>query len=179
MKFIILFLFLTHLLAAKSDHAPLTDLGVSIVKGYRNGDASSFREIAHPQLIQKIRKLMKDRLGSDYSFAPPSVVTAEAITSLPDVEVVDYFVRFVTKMTAFVPEVSAEWTYPKAEISVDGDKATIHVTEHVEALNRKTGKRISNTSIREIEFRKVDGQWRYLAGPGTRIHLDMPLGIYE
>lgn len=157
----------------------MSTFATAISAGYRNGDASAFHGHTHPDLIKKIRTLMVRRLGAEHSFAPEGADTAESIAALSDDEVLDRYVAFVRTITAFAPDITAEWSYPSAEASIEGDRATVAVSEHVEATRASDGKKMSTTSVREITFVKESGRWFFLSDPATKIHLDFQLSIYE
>lgn len=175
----ILFPLLTISAFGQSELAELSTLATAISAGYRKGDASAFHEHTHPDLIRKIRRLMVDRLGSEYSFAPEKADSAESVAALSDDEVLDCNVAFVSKITAVAPDISAEWSYPSAETSIAGGHATVVVSEHVEATRGTNGKKMSTTSVREFTFVKEDDRWLFLSDPATKIHVDFQLGIYE
>ena len=149
MKRTILFFLFTVSAFAQSENAELSTRATAISAGYRKGDASAFHEHTHPDLIRKIRTLMVNRLGAEFSFAPEKVDSAEAVAALSDDEILDCYVAFVSKITAFAPDISAEWSYPSAETSITGDHATVAVAEHVDATRSASGKKMGVVTTRK------------------------------
>ena len=173
----LIFLWIASALFAQPVEPTLAKMGVAVASGYRSGVASSFRDHTHPILVSKIRQLMVRRLSDPMSFAPASVTSADSVSKLSDPEVVDAFVKFVASVNQFAPHMTAKWSHSIGDVTIEGSRAKVTVAEHLEAVNSKDGKRISTTSDRLIEFQLLDGKWRYVAGPATNIHLDLPLGI--
>lgn len=96
---------------------------------------------------------------------------------MSDAEVVDAFVKFIASINQFAPHITAKWSHSAGAVTIEGSHAKVAIQERVEISNSKDGAHSSKTSERLIEFQLLDGDWKYIAGPATAIHLDLPLDI--